>query len=277
MGEDEKMGNLLAIRDLSISFRMYDDARGSFFGAEQREHAVINSLSLDVDCGEMVAIVGASGSGKTLLADAILGMFDPNECASGMIAFKGRELTAAGLAELRGGDIAYVPQGIDSLDPVMRVGRQVCGSASAHLVERQRELFERYGLSREVEHMYPHELSGGMARRVLLCCALMGSPSLLVADEPTPGMDEALAAQAMDDLRAFADGGGGVLLITHDISLAIKYADRIAVFSEGTVVEEAAAYAFASPDELAHPFSKALWHAMPEHGMHEDMVMEGRV
>ena len=138
-----------------------------------------------------------------------------------------------------------------------------------------RELFERYGLSEETAQLYPFELSGGMARRVLLCCALMDDPRVIVADEPTPGLDLDLAVRALDDFRAFADAGGGVMLITHDIELALRVADRVAVFKDGTVVEETAVANFASPDTLAHPFSRALWHALPEHGFRDRNVGEG--
>ena len=127
--------------------------------------------------------------------------------------------------------------------------------------------FARYGLAEEVARLYPHELSGGMARRVLLCCALMDAPKLIIADEPTPGLDLSLAQAALADFRAFADAGGGVMLITHDIELALRVADRIAVFENGTVVEETAVTSFASPDLLQHSFSRKLWHALPEHGM----------
>ena len=127
-------------------------------------------------------------------------------------------------------------------------------------------MFARYGLAEEVARLYPHELSGGMARRVLLCCALMDAPKLIIADEPTPGLDLSLAQAALADFRAFADAGGGVMLITHDIELALTVADRVAVFRDGTVVEETSVAAFASPDTLDHPFTRQLWHALPEHG-----------
>ena len=104
-----------------------------------------------------------------------------------------------------------------------------------------------------------------MTRRVLLCCALMDEPRLIVADEPTPGLDLDLACKALADLRAFADEGGGVMLITHDIELALRVADRVAVFQDGTVVEETSVESFNSPDALRHPFSRQLWHALPEH------------
>lgn len=96
-------------------------------------------------------------------------------------------------------------------------------------------------------------------------CALMDSPKLVIADEPTPGLDLELAVHALDDLRAFANGGGGVLLITHDIELALRVADRVAVFHDGTIVEETAARSFRSADQLRHPFSRALWYALPGH------------
>jgi ABC-type glutathione transport system ATPase component len=93
----------------------------------------------------------------------------------------------------------------------------------------------------------------------------MGGPRVIVADDPTPGLDLELARRALSDLRSFADAGNGVLLITHDIELALGVADRIAVFNDGSVVEETAVANFASPDLLRHPFTRALWHALPEH------------
>ena len=151
----------------------------------------------------------------------------------------------------------------------MRVGRQVEGFANGLSKEQRRErreqLFARYGLAPEVARLYPHELSGGMARRVLLCCALMDSPRVIVADEPTPGLDLDLAVRALDDFRAFADEGNGVLLITHDIELALRVADRVAVFKDGAVVEETAVSNFADPALLRHEFTRQLWHALPEH------------
>ena len=96
--------------------------------------------------------------------------------------------------------------------------------------------------------------------------ALVESPRLIVADEPTPGLDLDLAVRALDDLRAFADAGGGVLLITHDIELALRVADRIAVFKDGTVIEETAVESFNDPSQLRHPFSRELWRALPGNG-----------
>ena len=231
--------HLLTVEDLSVSFLMYDeeaaatraqgDSRadrgrlGRYLDAPQREVEVIRSLSLSVHEGEIVAVVGASGSGKTLLADAVLGLFESNALVRGRIWFDGRPMDAAALAAERGRGIALVPQSVASLDPLMRVGRQVEGmprgrgaarrADAARRRARRAELFARYGLAEEVARLYPHELSGGMARRVLLCCALMDAPKLIIADEPTPGLDLSLAQAALADFRAFADAGGGVMLM----------------------------------------------------------------
>ncbi|MEA5019238.1 MAG: ATP-binding cassette domain-containing protein [Gordonibacter sp.] len=261
--------HLLQVEDLSVSFRMYDED-APFFRAKQRKVEVLHNLSISVHAGEVVAVVGASGSGKTLLADAIMGLFEPNATVCGRIWFDGQPQDAASLACLRGNGVSLVPQSVNHLDPLMKVGRQVEGFSHARAVQSDRrklreELFARYGLTQDTAGLYPHELSGGMARRVLLCCALMDNPRVIVADEPTPGLDLDLAVQALADFRAFADEGGGVLLITHDIELALRVADRVAVFKDGTVVEETAVANFASPDLLEDPFSRELWHALPEH------------
>lgn len=230
---------------------------------------MLHGLSLSVHTGEVVAVVGASGSGKTVLADALLGLYEPNAIVEGRIWFDGTRLDADSLGALRGRGISLVPQSVSYLDPLMCVGRQVQGAPhgrtrSERAVDRmrrevrQRELFRAYGLSPDVEHMYPHELSGGMVRRVLLMCALMEEPRVLIADEPTPGLDVELAVHAVDDLRAFADTGAGVILITHDLELAVRVADRVAVFKSGRIVEETAARSFADPALLEHEFSRAL-------------------
>lgn len=250
--------HLLQVEDLTVGFTMYEPT--GRFSSRRTTLSVIDRLSISVHVGEIVAVVGASGSGKSLLADALMGLYEPNATVTGTIYYDGVPQTAETLRELRGREIALVPQSVSALDPLMKVGRQIGGTP-----ERRRELFERYHLDASVEDLYPFELSGGMARRVLLATALVESPRLIVADEPTPGLDLELAVQAMDDFRAFADGGGSVLLITHDIELALRVADRVAVFKDGTVVEETAVGSFASPDLLAHGFSRALWHALPDH------------
>lgn len=260
--------HLLQLDDVSVGFERYA-GRGVLAPRETR--FVVEHLSLSLHEGEILALVGASGSGKTLIADTIMGLFAANAQVTGRVWFDGTAMDERSLAPLRGNRIAFVPQSVESLDPLQRVGRQIerlaQGMTKQEARARRRELFALYRLDEEAARRYPFELSGGMARRVLLIGALMNRPRVIVADEPTPGLDMELAVRAMDDFRTFADEGGGVLLITHDIELALRVADRIAVFENGTVVEETAMTSFASPDLLQHPFSKALWHALPEHGM----------
>ena len=251
---------ILKIQNLNLYFTQY--ARG----LRRRELHPLRDLSCKLFSGELTAVVGASGSGKSLLAHAILGILPYNCRMEGKIFYQGEVLDETRLAGLRGNGISLIPQGVSYLDPLMRVGDQICGGRKDEATRAKcRQLLKRYGLDESVEKCYPFELSGGMARRVLLCCALMDDPRVIIADEPTPGLDLPLALAALADFRSFADEGNGVLLITHDIELALGVADRVAVFRDGTVVEETAVANFASPDTLAHPFSRELWHALPEH------------
>ena len=270
--------HLLTVEHLTVSYRMYDP-RARFWLPRRVHHNVLRDLTLSVHEGEILALVGASGSGKSVLADALMGLFDANAVASGEMWFDGSLVAPGDLGNLRGHGISLVPQGVSSLDPLMRVGEQVRGEArgadrrarredARRRMARQRELFEAYGLASEVERMYPHELSGGMARRVLLMCALMEEPRLLIADEPTPGMDDESAAVAAHDLRAFTRDGGGVLLITHDLDFALSVADRLAVFRERTVVEETSVSAFRRAEALRDPYARELSRAWIR--LHED-------
>lgn len=267
----KKGHHVLQVEGLDIEFRMYDDSDASFFSACKKRVPIIEDLHISVHHGEIVALVGASGSGKTLLADAIMGLYEPNVSIRGNIWFEGVLQTASSLTKLRGREIAFVPQSVVTLDPLMKVGKQLRGFPDKTVSMQKREakideLLESYHLDASVKEKYPFELSGGMARRVLLISALVEDPQLIIADEPTPGLDLELATKALDDFRSFADCGGGVLLITHDIELALKVADRVAVFKEGTVVEETSVENFSSPETLQSAFSKQLWHALPEHG-----------
>ena len=251
---------LLEVSDLSVSFRMYDS------GLEQKQLPVISSLSLKVLPGEILAVAGSSGSGKSLLASAILGILPGNATVSGSLRFDGEPLTPERQAKLRGTEIALVTQSVAFLDPLMKVGAQVDGHRKPRPTERRRKLFCRFGLPEQTERLYPFQLSGGMARRVLVSTALLTSARLIIADEPTPGMSLEQAEEALAMFRAMADEGKGVVLITHDIDLAFHIADRIAVFYAGTTVETAPAADFRQgPEALRHPYSKALWRALPQH------------
>lgn len=257
----QKTDTLLEIHDLSVSFRMYDGI------LTQRKLEVISDLHLSVHAGEIVAVAGSSGSGKSLLASAILGILPDNAIVRGHLHYKGQELTPERQAQLRGGEFALVPQSIAYLDPLMKVGRQADGHKKPRPTQKRRALFHRLGLENGVEKMYPFQLSGGMARRMLVSTALIAGAELIIADEPTPGMSLEQALEALQMLRELADEGRAVILITHDIDMAFEFADRVAVFYAGTTVESAPAADFRiGPEKLRHPYSKALWRALPQNG-----------
>lgn len=258
---EQKNDTLLEIHDLSVSFRMYDQ------GLEQKDLQVISDLHLRVYPGEIVAIVGSSGSGKSLLASAILGILPHNATVNGHLHYKGEELTKERQQKLRGTEIALVPQSIAYLDPLMKVGEQADGHRRPKPTEKRKGLFKRFGLSEKTENLYPFQLSGGMARRVLVSTALITDAQLIIADEPTPGMSLEQALEALKMFREMADEGKAVILITHDIDLAFEFADRVAVLYAGTTVEVAQASDFKKgPEALRHPYSKALWRALPQNG-----------
>lgn len=251
---------LLDVNGLSVSFRMYDR------GMRQRDLKVISDLSISVNSGEILAVAGSSGSGKSLLAHAVLGLLPQNAAQSGEIRYEGQLLTPERQKKLRGTDIALIPQSVTYLDPLMQVGDQARGAdKSPARRQRQKAAFRRLDLMPQTEKLYPFQLSGGMARRVLFSTAIVTGAKLVIADEPTPGMHIDQALRALAILRELADGGRGVILITHDIDLALGFADRIAVFYAGTTVEETPVKDFVTgPQALRHPYSKALWRALPQ-------------
>lgn len=252
---------LLTVDKLSICFQMYDTV---FTRSNLR---VISDLSVTVSSGEILAIAGSSGSGKSLLAHAILGILPKNASTSGKMNYKGKELTPRLLKVLRGKEIALIPQSVNYLDPLMKVKNQVLGvNKDRKSIVKMKEVFCRLGLDESVEDYYPFQLSGGMARRVLFSTAILSGAQLIIADEPTPGMHIEQAAEALYVLRELANNGKGVILITHDIDLALKVADRVAVFYAGTTVETAPVADFKDVKSLRHPYSKKLWSAMPQHG-----------
>lgn len=253
---------ILSVKDLSVSFHMYDT------GLEQYDLQVISNLMLDVKPGEIVAIAGSSGSGKSLLAHAVIGLLPGNASISGEISYKGKVLSQQDKERLRGTEMALVPQSVSYLDPLMKVGAQVRGDkADSQIRKAQKEIFERFHLKEETENLYPFQLSGGMARRILVSTAVLSGARLIIADEPTPGLDVEMALEALQIFRELADEGKAVVLITHDIDLALHIADRIAVFYAGTTVEIADAKDFLTGKEaLRHPYSKALWEALPQNG-----------
>ena len=175
-------------------------------------------------------------------------------------------MTEKRVRKLRGHEIVLVPQSVSYLDPLMKVGEQVAGGKERASLEKGRKALGRYGLDKEVDQMYPFELSGGMARRVLIGTAVVEQPQLVIADERHRDFTWKRLCVYCPIFGKSRIRESGVLLITHDLELALKTADRIVVFYAGTAVEEAATVDFNQEAALRHPYTRALFRAMPEHG-----------
>ena len=260
------MDKLLDVENVSISFIQYTQ------GLNQRNLKVITDLTLDIHKGEILAVLGSSGSGKSLLAHAIMGILPENAQLNGKIKFKGNELSQKDKEDIRGSKIAFIPQSVNFLDPLMKISDQAIGHCETDDEKKekkikQREIFEHYNLGEEVDVMYPFQLSGGMARRVLVSTALLSNPELVIADEPTPGLDEKTVEETLNHFRHMKEDNIGVLLITHDIHAALDVADRIGIFYSGYVIEIAETKDFTGDGEnLLHPYTKALYKALPANG-----------
>jgi peptide/nickel transport system ATP-binding protein len=252
--------SILEVHDLSISFTKYSK------GLRKESIQVIHNLNVSLNKGEIVAVVGSSGSGKSLLAHAILGILPGNATMNGQIVYDGQVLTEKLKADLRGTEIVIIPQSVKFLDPLMKIGSQVQTSVrKKDAVTAQKKIFEKYRLQPLVEKLFPFQLSGGMARRVLVSMAVVSEANVIIADEPTPGLDSEVIKEAEVSFRELADNGSAVMIITHDIDFALKIADKIAVFYAGTTVEVAPVSDFdGNGENLRHPYTKALWRALPQ-------------
>ncbi|MCG8927911.1 ABC transporter ATP-binding protein [Lentzea sp. CC55] len=226
----------------------------------------VNDVSLRIRPGECVALVGESGCGKTVLASALLGFLPGNAETSGSARLGDVDLLAAGDRELattiRGRRIGLIPQSPASHLTPVRTARSQLEEAARVLGGDARKAAERAGLLPEHLDRYPHELSGGMAQRVANALALVGNPPLLIADEPTTGLDRDLVDGLLGEFRRLVDEGHSVLLITHDLAAAHRVADRIAVMYAGRIVEVGPAHAVL--DNSRHPYARGLANALPE-------------
>jgi len=256
---------MLEIDALSLHFRRYE---GLFRHVEVE---ALGAISLTLAAGEVLAVVGASGSGKSLLAHAILGILPGNAVLRGSLRFEGRTLDAATKAELCGRRIGLVPQSVSYLDPLARNGDQLrwaairSGRARRDAARLAQPALKAVGLDPAVARDFPHSLSGGMARRLAMAIATVGEADLVIADEPTNGLDPDNAGRVLATLAGLARRGKGVMLITHDLVGALPYADRVAILDGGRLIDLEPASAFSGRgDGLRSAYARSLWRALPQ-------------
>ena len=231
-------------------------------GLRQKLSVAVRDLNLELNNGEILAIVGSSGSGKSLLAHGIMDILPSNAVIGGEISIKGEKMTPKLMDEKRGKEIVIVPQSVSYLDPLMKIREQVFETSDRTDYD---EMFVKFGLTKEDSNKLPFQLSGGMARRALVMTAAVSNAELIIADEPTPGLNPKLAHEILAMFKEMANNGKGVLLITHDIDLVCEIADRIAIFHDGTILETTDVKNFIEGgDKLKHPYCKALWNALPQ-------------
>ncbi|MFG1702621.1 ABC transporter ATP-binding protein [Nonomuraea sp. M3C6] len=236
----------LSLRDLTVSYAGL---------------TAVDGITLDVAEGEIVALVGESGCGKTSLARALLGLLPRAATVTGSALLDEDELAGrTDWKNIRGSRIAIVPQGaMTGLSPVHRIGAQLTEMLTLHGGQADpADLLERVGLQQAMLRCYPHELSGGQHQRVAIALALAGEPRLLVADEPTTGLDAITQRQI---LALLADLGTSMLIVSHDLAGLIPYADRVAVMYAGRLAEVRPARTLAA--EHAHPYTAGLLTATP--------------
>ena len=255
---------ILKVKDLGISFSQYTN------GLVRRNLNVIRNLDIELYEGEILAVVGCRGFGKSMFVNAIFGILPDNACTQGDIIYKGEILDEKRKEKLRGDEIVLIPQSVNYLDPLKKVGKQIKISIKDKDKKTQDEivdnLFKKYNLDKKVKNYYPFQLSGGMARKVLLSTALASDSKVIIADEPTPGLDEESLNEVLKDFRDIADSGRAILMITHDIMAALKIADKVAIFYAGSTLEIANTSDFKQKEvELRHPYTKALYKALPNH------------
>ncbi|WP_329382083.1 ABC transporter ATP-binding protein [Streptomyces sp. NBC_01716] len=257
---------LLEVRDLQVEFHTRDGVAKA-----------VNGVSYSVDAGETLAVLGESGSGKSVTAQAVMGILDvpPGRIAGGEVIFKGRDLLKTKEDErrkIRGADMAMIFQdALSSLNPVLTVGAQLGemfivhrGMSRKDARARAVELMERVRIPAAKERVndYPHQFSGGMRQRIMIAMAMALEPSLIIADEPTTALDVTVQAQVMELLADLQrELNMGLILITHDLGVVADVADKIAVMYAGRIVETAPVHGiYKAP---AHPYTRGLLDSIP--------------
>jgi peptide/nickel transport system ATP-binding protein len=248
------------------------DVRG--LAVEYGSVRAVDGVDLAIRTGEVVGLAGESGSGKSTVANAVMQILrPPARIVDGEVLFRGENLVGKSKEQLRRyrwRNVAMVFQSaMNALNPVMRVGDQFVDAMKAHEdIDRRRalvragELLESVGIDKRRLRSYPHELSGGMRQRVTIAIALSLSPELLILDEPTTALDVVVQREILQQIEALKrDFGFAVLFITHDLSLLVEFADRIAIMYAGEIVELAAAQEIHADPQ--HPYTRGLMESFP--------------
>jgi len=256
---------LLEVTDLSVAFKGHDDTV-----------TVVDRVSFSVEAGKTLGIVGESGSGKTVSSLALVGLLPRNATITGSARFDGRELVGMSTQQLRnvrGNDISVIFQEpMTSLDPSFTVGNQLMeayrnhkGGSKAAARERAIEMLRLVGIPEPQKRIaeYPHSFSGGMRQRVMIALALICSPRLLIADEPTTALDVTIQSQILELLRELQDElGMAIIFVTHDLGVVASVCDEVSVMYAGQAVEQASIDEFFSAPR--HPYSQGLLDSMPQ-------------
>ena len=260
------MNPLLAISDLSVTF-----------ATDRGQVQALDGVSLSLNAGETLAVVGESGSGKSVTALSIMGLLgDSGRVSDGSIEFDGEDLTKVSgqrLREIRGNQIAFIFQEpMSSLNPVLTIGTQVAEPIWLHhkkswseAFEQAGELLQRVAIPDAVKRLedYPHQFSGGMRQRVMIAMALACQPKLIIADEPTTALDVTVQAQILSLLKNLTkEANSSLILITHDLGVVARYADKVAVMYGGRVIEMASARELYKNPQ--HPYTEGLMASIPK-------------
>lgn len=251
---------MLSLRQVTL-----ESARYRWYGA-RRWSPLLQNVSFDIAPGEMVALVGGSGEGKSLLLQCLLDLLPENLRFRGEITLDGDRLDRHTIRQLRGNTFSYVPQGVQALNPMLTIKKHL--NRACHLTghawdEAQMvQLLQQSDLEPTVLERFPRQLSGGMAKRILACHASLSQARYILADEITAWLDTGLANQLLMRLRGLCGQGCGVLWVTHDLLLAAQYDDRIVALHQGRVTDNIRRERL-QPDEMSEPL-KRQWQALPE-------------